>query len=224
MGGKLFFVGTPIGNLDDITIRAIETLKKVDLILAEDKRRTTVLLNRYGIRKDMISFNSKNWRRRVRFVIEEIRSGKDVALVTDSGMPGVSDPGRELAEVCWKENIEMDVIPGPSALTSVVAISGLVHSSFLFLGFIPRGKRRRRLLKKIKNLDCPVIFFESPMRIVETFHDALNILGDVDVFVAREMTKIHQEFLRGKISEILEKLEKREKIVGELTVVMGTIS
>ncbi len=220
----MFFVGTPIGNLKDITLRALEILSGVDIILAEDKRRTVILLNHYGIKKELISFNSKNWRKKARFVVDRLKQGKKIALVTDSGMPGVSDPGGELARICWKEGIEMDVIPGPSALTSVVAVSGLIHSSFLFLGFIPRGKKRRKLFRGIKDSTHPIVFFESPTRIIETFRDMLNIFGDVDVFVAREMTKVNQEFMKGKLSEILRELESREKILGEFTIVVGTIS
>jgi len=220
--GKVYIVGTPIGNLKDITFRAIETLKEADFILAEDTRRTLKLLNFYEIpNKELISFNSHNILRKIPIVIERLKKGQACALVTDSGMPIISDPGYELIKECWHEGIEIDVVPGPSALTAAVALSGLVSSNFIFLGFMPRGKNRRRLLKKIVDSDFPIVFFESPYRIVETLEDVLNILGNREAFIGRELTKLHQELIKSSVRELLEELKSREKILGEITVVIG---
>lgn len=156
--GKLIVVGTPIGNLEDITIRALKTLRSVDLILAEDTRRTMVLLNKYRIKKPLLSFTEKNSKRRIKEVLPLLKEGKIVALVSDAGMPVISDPGYNLIEECWKNGIEVDVVPGPSALTSAVAVSGFPGSKFIFEGFLPRGKNRRRLLRALKEEKRPIVF------------------------------------------------------------------
>ncbi|PLV59409.1 16S rRNA (cytidine(1402)-2'-O)-methyltransferase [Thermotoga sp. KOL6] len=218
--GKLIILGTPIGNLEDITIRALKTLKEVDLILAEDTRRTMILLNKYKIKKPLVSFNERNSKRRIKQIIPLLKEGKNVALVSDAGMPVISDPGFNLIEECWKEGIMVDVVPGPSALTSAVAVSGFPGSKFIFEGFLPRGKNRRRLLRTLRDEKRPVVFFESPERLVATLRDILEILGDREIFIAREMTKIHQEFFRGKVSEAIEYFEKK-KPLGEITVVLS---
>jgi len=218
--GKLIVVGTPIGNLEDITIRALKTLRSVDLILAEDTRRTMVLLNKYRIKKPLLSFTEKNSKRRIKEVLPLLKEGKIVALVSDAGMPVISDPGYNLIEECWKNGIEVDVVPGPSALTSAVAVSGFPGSKFIFEGFLPRGKNRRRLLRALKEEKRPIVFFESPERLISTLKDILEILGDREVFIAREMTKMHQEFFRGKVSEALEHFGKKE-ILGEITVILS---
>lgn len=220
--GKIYIVGTPIGNLRDITLRAIETLKVIDIILAEDTRRTLQLLNSYEIvGKKLVSFNSYNASKKIPMVIEKVKSGQNIALVTDSGMPVISDPGYELINECWKLGIEVDVVPGPSALTTAVAISGLVSSGFIFLGFLPRGKNRRRLFRKFADYEYPIVFFESPYRLIETLEDVLEIFGDREIFIGRELTKIHQELIRTTVKELLLDLRKREKILGEITVVLG---
>ena len=213
-------MGTPIGNLEDITIRALKTLRNVDLILAEDTRRTVILLNKYRIKKPLLSFNEKNSKRRIKEVLPLLKEGKAVALVSDAGMPVISDPGHNLIEECWKNGVEVDVVPGASALTSAVAVSGFPGSKFIFEGFLPRGKNRRRLLRTLKEERRPVVFFESPERLISTLKDILEILGDREIFIAREMTKMHQEFFRGKVSEAIKHFEKK-KTLGEITVILS---
>jgi len=218
--GKLYIVGTPIGNLEDITIRAIKVLREVDFLLSEDKRRTYILLNRYGIRKkDMISFNEKNARRKIPMVIKKLREGKTGALVSDAGMPVISDPGCDLVDACWKEGIEVDVVPGPSALTSAVAASGFSGSKFVFEGFLPKGKRRRRLLRILKDEKRVMVFFESPERLLDTLKDIMDIMGNREVFIAREMTKKFQEFFRGTVEEAIKHFQKG--VLGEITIVLS---
>ncbi|KAF2959812.1 MULTISPECIES: 16S rRNA (cytidine(1402)-2'-O)-methyltransferase [unclassified Thermotoga] len=218
--GKLIIVGTPIGNLEDITIRALKTLREVDLILAEDTRRVVILLNKYRIKKPLLSFNERNSKKRIKEILPLLREGKKVALVSDAGMPVISDPGYNLIEECWREGIEVDIVPGPSALTSAVAASGFPGSKFIFEGFLPRGKNRRRLLKSLKKENRVIVFFESPERLLSTLRDILEIIGDREVFIAREMTKLHQEFFRGKVSEAISYFEKK-KPLGEITVVLS---
>lgn len=218
--GKLYIVGTPIGNLEDITIRAIKVLREVDFLLSEDKRRTYILLNRYGIRKkDMISFNEKNARKKIPMVIKKLRGGKTGALVSNAGMPVISDPGCDLVDACWKEGIEVDVVPGPSALISAVAISGFPGSKFIFEGFLPRGKRRRRLLRTLRDEKRVMVFFESPERLLDTLKDIMDIMGNREVFIAREMTKKFQEFFRGTVEEAIKHFQKGA--LGEITIVLS---
>jgi len=218
--GKLYIVGTPIGNLEDITIRAIKVLREVDFLLSEDKRRTYILLNKYGIRKkDMISFNEKNARKKIPMVIEKLRGGKTGALVSNAGMPVISDPGCDLVDACWKEGIEVDVVPGPSALISAVAVSGFPGSKFIFEGFLPRGKRRRRLLRTLRDEKRVMVFFESPERLLDTLKDIMDIMGNREVFIAREMTKKFQEFFRGTVEEAIKHFQKGA--LGEITIVLS---
>ncbi|MCD6267618.1 MAG: 16S rRNA (cytidine(1402)-2'-O)-methyltransferase [Thermotogaceae bacterium] len=218
--GKLYIVGTPIGNLEDITIRAIKVLREVDFLLSEDKRRTYILLNRYGIRKkDMISFNEKNARKKIPMVIKKLRGGKTGALVSNAGMPVISDPGCDLVDACWKEGIEVDVVPGPSALISAVAVSGFPGSKFIFEGFLPRGKRRRRLLRTLRDEKKVMVFFESPERLLDTLKDIMDIMGNREVFIAREMTKKFQEFFRGTVEEAIKHFQKGA--LGEITIVLS---
>ncbi|RKX44850.1 MAG: 16S rRNA (cytidine(1402)-2'-O)-methyltransferase [Thermotogae bacterium] len=218
--GKLYIVGTPIGNLEDITIRAIKVLREVDFLLSEDKRRTYILLNRYGIRKkDMISFNEKNARKKIPMVIKKLRGGKTGALVSNAGMPVISDPGCDLVDACWKEGIEVDVVPGPSALISAVAVSGFPGSKFIFEGFLPRGKRRKRLLRTLRDEKRVMVFFESPERLLDTLKDIMDIMGNREVFIAREMTKKFQEFFRGTVEEAIKHFQKGA--LGEITIVLS---
>lgn len=218
--GKLYIIGTPIGNLEDITIRAIKTLRNVDFILSEDKRRTYILLNKYGIKKeDMISFNAKNFKKKIPMVIKKLKDGKTGALVSDAGMPIISDPGYELVDACWKNGIEMDVIPGPSAITSAVAVSGFPGSKFVFEGFLPKGRKRRKILKILKNEKRVLVFFESPERLLNTLKDIMNIMGNRKIFIAREMTKKFQEFFKGTVEEAIKHFQK--EILGEITIVLS---
>ncbi len=217
---KLYVIGTPIGNLEDITYRAVRILKEVNFLIVEDKRRTVILLNKYDIgNKKMISINERISDKKLKKVVDEIKKNEKSALVSDAGMPIISDPGRVIVDKCWEEGIEVDVVPGPSAVVSAVAVSGFSGSKFCFLGFLPKGKKRRRILKeKLKSKET-VVFFESPHRLKDTLKDILNTIGDLELFIAREMTKLHQEFFRGRVSEALEKF--KEEIKGEITIVIG---
>ncbi|AKI97113.1 16S rRNA (cytidine(1402)-2'-O)-methyltransferase [Kosmotoga pacifica] len=221
--GKLWVVSTPIGNLEDITFRAVRVLKEVSVILAEDTRRTRNLLKSLEIEgKRLISFNTQNQDRRVPLALSILEEGKDIALVSDAGTPVVSDPGSKLISKCQEQRIEVDLVPGPSAVTSAVALSGFPGSHFVFFGFLPRGKNRRRLFRKIADGlydSALVVFFESPQRLKDSLQDWLEIVGDRECFIARELTKLHQELRRGKVSEVLDSLP--EQIRGEITVVIS---
>lgn len=218
--GKLYIVGTPIGNLEDISVRALKTLKKADLILTEDKRVTIKLLNALNIgEKNLFTFNQANSDRKIDQTFELIKTHENVCLVSDAGMPVISDPGANLINLCYKENIEIDVIPGPSAPIAALAASGFPGSKFTFLGFIPRDKNRRRLFRKInENLESEIyIFFESPNRLLSTLKDMKEIIGNMEVFIAREITKLHQEFFKGTVEEVLEHFQQNP-LKGEITV------
>ena len=215
---KLYIVATPIGNLSDITLRAIEVIKKADFLIVEDKRRTSILLNHYGVgRKEMVAIAERSPSSKIEKIIEKIKRSEIVALLSDAGTPVVSDPGRAVVQRCWEEGIDVDVVPGPSAVISALSASGFPASKFIFLGFLPKGRRRRRLLKDVKG-NFTVVFFESPYRFADTLREILDIWGDVEIFVAREMTKVHQELFRGKVSEAVEHFKGEVK--GEITVVL----
>jgi 16S rRNA (cytidine1402-2'-O)-methyltransferase len=211
-------VGTPIGNLGDITDRARETLAAVDLVAAEDTRRTGTLLKRFGIRARMVSLHDANERQRVGEVLEVLWSGRDVALVSDAGMPGVSDPGFRLVRACVEEGVAVRVVPGPSAVLSALVVSGLPADRFVYEGFLPKraGERRRRL-QELASEPRTIVLFESPRRVGAVLRDAAQALGDRRVAVARELTKLHEEVIRGTISEILPLVED---LKGEVVVVV----
>lgn len=216
--GTLFIVGTPIGNLGDFSPRAIETLKECDVILAEDTRRTIILINHFEIgKKELISFSQQKSKYKSEYIIKILKEGKKVALVSDSGMPAISDPGVELLAKCYSEGINIEIVPGPSAVTSAFAASGF-SGPFIFFGFLPRDKKLRRFLRNNQNETKNLIFFDSPFRFSKTLKETFEIFGDRDIFVAREMTKIHQEFYRGKISEAI--IHFGTEIKGEITVVL----
>ena len=223
--GKLYIVGTPIGNLEDITFRALKILEKADLIFTEDKRVTLKLINHYNLgKKELFTFNEANASKLIEKAITLIKSHEVTALVSDAGMPVISDPGSSLIEECWKEDIEIDIAPGPSAVTTALALSGFVASRFVFLGFLPRDKKLRRLLREIneKEIKSTIVFFESPNRIIKTLKEIKDHLGNVDLFVGREMTKLHQELFRGIVEEALAFFESKEIVKGELTVVISS--
>ncbi|PNR93642.1 16S rRNA (cytidine(1402)-2'-O)-methyltransferase [Petrotoga sp. 9PWA.NaAc.5.4] len=221
--GKLVLVGTPIGNLEDITLRALKILKEADLIIAEDTRITLKLINHYDLgKKELFSFNEASSERKIDEAINLIKNHNLTALVTDAGMPVVADPGFNLVDKCWKERIEVDIAPGPSAVTTALAVSGFPGSKFLSLGFLPRDKKLRRLLKEIKEINYPIVFFESPNRILKTLKEIYESFGDIDIFIAREITKIYQEFFKGTITEGIYLLENKGEVKGELTVVIST--
>ena len=207
--GTLYVVGTPIGNLEDLTIRAARVLGQVELVAAEDTRVTRRLLNHLEIKVRLISYHRHNWERRVPELLAALESG-DVALVTDAGMPGVSDPGSELVARAAAQGYTVDVAPGPSAVTTAVALSGLAPyqigaGSFFFMGFMPRkGKDRRARLEQTRSLGEILVIFEAPHRVEAALKDVLSVLGDREIAVCREMTKLHQEVFRGTVSEALE--------------------
>lgn len=218
--GILYIVSTPIGNLEDITLRALRVLKEVDRIAAEDTRRTRQLLSHYGIHKPLLSYHEHNRRMREESLLEELRGGRNIALVTDAGTPGISDPGENLVRRAVQESIPLVPIPGPSALVAALSVSGLPTQSFLFYGFLPsKPPARQKFLLSLK--DCPetLIFYESPRRLRSFLEDTFRILGDRQVMVAREMTKLYEEVYRGTVSEVLQELGE-EEIKGEVTIVL----
>jgi len=217
--GKLYIVSTPIGNLADITLRALDTLRAVDLVAAEDTRRTRKLLSYYDIHKPLVSYHDHNAKQRGRELLEKIASGRSVALVTDAGTPGVSDPGRLLIEAALMRGMEPVAIPGPTALISGLVLSGLSAQPFVFLGFPPaRGMERRRFFEKHAGLAMTLILYESPKKLAKTLKDLLQIWGERRVAVARELTKMHEEIFRGSISEAIERFTG--EVRGELTLVV----
>jgi len=218
--GKLYVVATPIGNLEDITLRALRVLREVDLIAAEDTRHTRKLLDRYKIKKRMVSYHEHNERERAERIIEDLKSGMKVALVSDSGTPAISDPGYVLIRRCVEEGIEVIPIPGPSALLAALSVSGLPVHRFIFEGFLPHksGKRRNRL-RQLAGEEGTIIFYESPHRLLKTLSDILEILGNRRVVIARELTKVHEEIFRGSIEEALERFGEGE-CRGEFTILV----
>ncbi len=223
--GILHLVSTPIGNLQDITLRALEVLRESDLILAEDTRTTRKLLTRYQIKgKKLLSFYSYNAKSRIPQIIGYLKAGKHLSLVAEAGTPGISDPGYMLVKRAIKEeDIEVKPIPGASAFLSALTVSGLPTQEFHFGGFLPStGKMRRRKLKKLKDCQATLIFYLSPHRLEKSLLDIKEILGDRHMALAREITKIFEEVIRGKISEVLKVLaDNPEKIKGEMVAVIS---
>jgi len=218
--GILYIVSTPIGNLEDITLRALRVLKEVDLIAAEDTRRTRQLLSHYGIHKPLLSYHEHNRRMREESLLEELRGGRNIALVTDAGTPGISDPGEHLVRTAIQEAIPLVPIPGPSALVAALSVSGLPTESFLFYGFLPsKPLARQKFLLSLKDRPETLIFYESPKRLRSFLEDAFRVLGDRQLMVAREMTKLYEEVYRGTVSEVLKGLGE-EEIKGEVTIVL----
>jgi 16S rRNA (cytidine1402-2'-O)-methyltransferase len=218
--GNLFIVATPIGNLEDITFRAVRILSEADLIAAEDTRRTKVLLARYNINTPMTSYHRFNIRSKTPYLIKLLKQGKNIALVSDAGMPGISDPGYELIKESIDQNIRVEPIPGPSAAITALAVSGLPTDKFVFEGFLPKkpGKKTKKL-KELKTQQGTIIIYESPYRIVKTLEDIKEVLGNRQVAVCRELTKKFEEVIRGKAGDVLEKFrEHRPK--GEMVVVV----
>ena len=202
--GTLYIVGTPIGNLEDLTRRAVRVLGQVSLVAAEDTRVTRKLLSHLSIHAPLVSYHSRNWRSRLPSILDALTSD-DVALVTDAGMPVVSDPGSELVSAARASGNRIEVVPGPSAVTAALAVSGFPGDCFLFLGFLPqRGKPRSSKLQSVASLTAPLIIFEAPHRLRATMQELLTVLGDRDLAVCRELTKVHEEVFRGSVSQALE--------------------
>lgn len=199
----LYIVATPIGNLEDITLRAISTLKNVDFIAAEDTRHSGILLKKYDIKTPTISFHSYSNKSKLDHLIQLLKDGKSIALISDAGTPGISDPAYALITRTIKEGIKVVPIPGPSALLAALVTSGLMMHHFTFLGFLPLKKGRQTLLKSLASEPRTIVIFESPYRILRTLEDLRNFLGDRRVAVCRELTKIYEEIIRGTISEAI---------------------
>ena len=220
MAGTLFVVGTPIGNLGDMTRRAAETLAAVDLVAAEDTRRSGRLLDGLGIRKPLVSLFEGNERERTPELLARLRDGANIAVVTDGGMPSISDPGFRLVRACAAEGIEVRVVPGPSAVIAALVVSGMPTDRFIFEGFLPRkqGERERRLAELVTDRRT-LIVFESPIRVQILLRDVLVAFGDRQIVIARELTKLHEEVIRGSVSEVLSGLGDAE-LKGEVVVVI----
>jgi 16S rRNA (cytidine1402-2'-O)-methyltransferase len=217
----LFLVGTPIGNLEDITLRALRILKEVDQIACEDTRHSQKLLTHYGIHKPLVSYHEHNEMTRAPELVVALEQGAKIALVSDAGMPLVSDPGHRLVALCVRHRIPVVPVPGPSALLAALGASGLPTEEFLFAGFLPaRSGERRRALERLLVEDRTIVLYEAPHRIAEAVDDAREVLGDRQACLAREVTKLHEEFRRGRLSEIAASLEERPPR-GEITLLIG---
>jgi len=219
--GRLFVVATPIGNLGDATPRSIEVLRSVDAIAAEDTRRTRKLLTHFGITTRLLSYHDHNEERAARQLLERIREGEDIALVSDAGTPLVADPGYRLVSSCAEQGLEVIAVPGPSAVVAALSIAGLPPQPFYFAGYLPRkGGQRRSRLASLADLPCTVIYYESPHRIAAALKDMHEVLGDRKAVIARELTKVHEEVLRGTLGELSAVVERRS-LKGEIVVVVG---
>lgn len=218
MIGKLYIVATPIGNLEDITLRALRVLKEVDLIAAEDTRQTLKLLNHYEINKPLISYHRHNEETKSEILIEKLRNGENIALVSDAGTPGICDPGEEVIKKAIEDNIEVIPIPGACAMINALIISGISTKEFEFLGFLPLNKKlRRQKLKEIENSSKTIIIYEAPHKMKTTLGDLKEILKDRKIVLARELTKIHEEFIRKSIDELLSEIDT---IKGEMILII----
>lgn len=220
MPGILYIVATPIGNLGDITLRALEILRSADTIFAEDTRVTSKLLMHYDIKKPISSYHQQSSENKKLEILQHLLSGKDIVLVTDAGTPGISDPGNELVSFISESSPSTKVVPlpGPSSLTAALSVCGFDVSNFLFVGFWPK-KKAKKLIEKIKNLDAPVVFFESPYRIIKTLSLLEKEFGKKQIFVARELTKLHETTYRGSIREVKDKMTK-DTVKGEIVCVL----
>lgn len=218
MSGKLYLVATPIGNLEDITLRAIRILKEVDIICAEDTRQTLKLLNHFEIQKHLISFHRHSGEEKKQEIIEELKNGKNIALVSDAGTPVISDPGEEVVTLAIEEEIEVVPVPGACALITALIASGIDAKEFTFLGFLPLNKKtREKKLSQIREAKNTTILYEAPHKLSSTLKDLSKVLGNRKVVLARELTKIHEEFISGSIDELLERVTEPR---GEFVIII----
>ena len=225
--GTLYIVATPIGNRDDITLRALDILKSVDLIACEDTRHTGTLLAHYEIKKPLVSYFQHSHLSKVEQIIDELKNGKNIALVTDAGTPGISDPGqaliwkiRELSSINDQLSIKVIPIPGPSALTAIASVSGMIEKEFYFAGFLPKKKGRQTKFKQLSVLDAPIIIYESANRLEKTLEDIRTYFGaDSEVFIGREMTKMFEEYWGESIVKVLSEL-KNHQLKGEVALII----
>lgn len=218
--GKLYVVPTPIGNLKDITLRALETLKEADIIAAEDTRQTLKLLNHFDIKKSLISYHKYNEQIKSDKIIELLQEGQKVALVSDAGMPGISDPGSVIIKRCIEENLNFEVLPGATAIITALVYSGLDTTKFLFRGFLPRENKERKIITdELINSQETIVFYEAPHRLLETLKYLLDVFGSRKVAICRELTKIYEEIYRGRLDEALEYfIENKPR--GEFVIVL----
>ena len=220
--GVLYIVATPIGNLEDITVRALKILRDVDLIAAEDTRKSGKLLSHYRIKNRLVSYHEHNEKRRTPELVDQLLEGTSIALVSNAGTPCVSDPGYRLVAAAVANKIPVFPVPGPSAVMTAMSAAGLPTDSFVFIGFAPKKKgKRMKLLAELAFEPRALIFFESPRRILTFLEEVVSSIGDRPAVLAREMTKLHAEFIRGSVSEILETLEAKPEIKGECTLLVG---
>ena len=218
MNGRLYLVATPIGNLEDITLRALKVLEKVDVIAAEDTRHTLKLLNFYAITKPLISYHRHNEEVKSDVLIDKLKNGENIALVTDAGTPGISDPGEEIVKKAIENNIEIIPIPGACALINALICSGFNTKEFIFYGFLPINKKlRTKKLNAISKQNKTIILYEAPHKLLKTLNDILENIGDINCILAKEITKIHEEYIRGKISELI---SRKEEIKGEYVILL----
>jgi 16S rRNA (cytidine1402-2'-O)-methyltransferase len=225
VAGTLYLVATPIGNLEDITLRALRVLREVAWIACEDTRQTRKLLDHFSIATPLVSYHEHNETARSAELVEQLQAGSSGALVSDAGTPLISDPGYRVVAAAIASGIAVVPIPGASAALAALAGSGLGTDAFTFRGFLPpRSAARRKTLESLKAADCTLIFYEAPHRILETLQDIEDVLGPRPVVVARELTKIHEEFLRGTASEIRLQLAARPSVKGEITLLIGRLS
>jgi len=215
--GTLFVVATPIGNLNDFSQRGLQTLRDVDLIACEDTRQTIKLLNHFGIQKPLTSYHEFNEEQKAAELLKHLMESKAIALVSDAGTPAIADPGYRLVRLCRQNSIPVVAIPGPSAAAAALSVSGLPSDEFMFLGFLPSKKNaRREKLSAVVNVSCTLIWYETPHRIEAALEDMQDVLGDREVCIAREITKIHEEYLFGALSEV----RKGVKPIGEFVIVV----
>ena len=218
--GALYIISTPIGNLKDVTHRSLELLSDVDLIAAEDTRRTGVLLKHYGIKTPLSSFNSYNQVKKSDRLIARLKAGHDLALVSDAGTPGVSDPLYYLVKAALDKRVPVVSLPGPSAVLAALTVSGLPINRFVFEGFLPRKKGRKKLIEELAQEKRTIVLFESPHRIVKTLNELYQVMGERKAVLARELTKIHEEVIRGTLGALATKAEE-QKLKGEITLVIS---
>ena len=218
--GRLYIVATPIGNLKDFTFRAIDTLQEVDHIFAEDTRKSIQLMKHYDITTNLDSYHEHNTTQKIPKIIRLLNEGKDIGLISDAGTPTISDPGYKLIRACIDEAIDIIPIPGASAVTAALSASGLPSDSFFFLGFLPHKKGRKKKISFLKSLDNTIIIFESPHRLLKTLKELHDELGESPVVVARELTKLYEEIIRGNFDSIIEYFESK-KVKGEIVIIIG---
>jgi 16S rRNA (cytidine1402-2'-O)-methyltransferase len=218
--GSLFVVATPIGNLSDVTYRAIDTLSSVDFILAEDTRKSSIFLKHYSIKTKMLSYHDFTTDEKITSFVDLLESGKRIALISDAGTPTISDPGFRLIQSCIEKEIQCIPIPGPSSITAALSIAGLPTDRFTFIGFLPHKKGRMKKINSLVNIDHTIILFESPHRLQKTLKELSQTLGNRPVVICRELTKLYEEIIRGNLSELITEIESK-KLKGEFVLLIG---